>query len=230
MLNMRIAVISDIHGNLMGLDAVENDIEKMGVDEVWCGGDVAWGGPWGARCVERVRDAGWTTVKGNTDVWITGDPQATTTETERNDVIAMAAAHNLSVDDRDWLLNLPLGHKGLGGLLMVHGTPDSPFVAPLPEAPPIDFAPYEGKSSVVVYGHVHRGFVRRLADGTLVANAGSVGFPMDGEFATYLIIDQTGPDWTFTHRRVAFDRRAVMAQARVTGGAIERWTTEKLGA
>lgn len=226
---MRIAVISDIHGNLMALDAVEADIEKMDIDEIWCGGDVAWGGPWAERCIERVRAAGWTTVKGNTDVWITGDPQATTTEDERDDVIAMASAHNLSVDDRNWLLNLPLGHKGQGGLLMIHGTPDSPFVAPLPDAPPLDFATYEGKSSVVVYGHVHRAFIRRLADGTLVANAGSVGFPMDGELATYLIIDHSGTDWTFTHRRVVFDRRAVMAQAHVIGGEIERWTLEKLG-
>lgn len=226
---MRIAVISDIHGNLMALDAVENDIEKMDVDEIWCGGDVAWGGPWAERCIERVRSAGWTTVKGNTDVWITGDPQTAETEEERVRLMALAAAHDISVDDRDWLLNLPLGHKGLGGLLLVHGTPESPFAGPLPDAGPLEFAPYEGVAPVVVYGHVHRGFVRRLADGTIVANAGSVGFPMDGELATYLIIEQTGTDWTITHRRVPFDRRAVMAQARVAGGKIEEWTLEKMG-
>ncbi len=227
---MRTAVISDIHGNLMALDAVETDLETMGVDDVWCGGDLGWGGPWAERCIERVRSAGWTTVRGNTDVWLTGDPQTAKTDEERQTFIDLAAAHNISESDRDWLLALPIGHKGPGGMLMVHGTPDSPFEGPMPDAPAGEFAPYEGRATAIVYGHVHRGFVRRLADGTIVANAGSVGFPMDSEFATYLIIDHTGTDWTFMHRRIPFDRRAVVAQAKVIGGPIERWTLEKLGA
>lgn len=227
---MRIAVVSDIHGNLMALDAVMTDIESQGVDQVWCAGDVAWGGPWANECIQRVRDAGWTTVKGNTDVWITGDAQTVTSEDARLELKEMAAAHAISDDDSRWLLNLPLGHKGLGGILMVHGTPESPFAGPEPDAPPIEFAPYEGRAAVVVNGHIHRAFMRRLADGTIVVNAGSVGYPMDTDRATYLLIDHTGTDWTLTHRRIDFDRRAVIAQAKTIGGVIERWNLSKLGA
>lgn len=227
---MRIAVLSDIHGNLLALDAVMTDLEGQDVDQIWCGGDVAWGGPWATECLRRVREAGWITVKGNTDVWIAGDPQTAETEEERQFVKEMAEAHALSADDARWLLNLPLGHAGRGSVLLVHGTPDSPFVGPLPDAPAGDFRPYEGRASIVVYGHVHRTFVRRLADGTIVVNAGSVGFPMDAPSASYLIIDQDGPEWTLRHRRVSFDRRAVIAQAQAIGGPIGEWTIRTLGA
>jgi predicted phosphodiesterase len=225
---VRIAVLSDIHGNLLALDAVMTDIEAQGVDEVWCGGDVAWGGPWGAECIRRLRESGWTAVKGNTDVWITGDPQTAETEDERQFVKEMAEAHAVDDEDARWLLNLPLGHAGRGSILLVHGTPASPFVAPLPAAPAGEFQPFEGQASIIVYGHVHHAFVRRLTDGTIVANTGSVGFPMDHPSASYLLIDQAGPDWTLRHRRVEFDRRAVIAQAKAVGGPIEKWTTEKL--
>ena len=226
---MRIAVISDIHGNLLALDAVMGDLESQSVDEVWCGGDLAWGGPWAHECIRRVREAGWATVKGNTDVWITGDPQTLDSEDARLGMKAMADAHAISRDDAAWLMNLPLGHAGRGSILLVHGTPESPFVAPMPEDPPANFAPYHDQAAVVVYAHVHRAFTRRLTDGTIVCNTGSVGYPMDGETASYLIVDHVGPDWSLIHRRVAFDRRAVIAQAQRMDGPIGAWTLKMLG-
>lgn len=221
---MRIAVVSDIHGNLVALDAVLADLERHSVDEVWCGGDIAFGGPWGAACVARVRATGWATVRGNTDVWVTGDPQTVESSEGRDEVEAFASEAALPDDDRRWLLGLPLGHSGRGSLLLVHGTPLSPFVAPEPDAPASEFAPYEGRAAIVVYGHVHRAFTRRLADGTIVCNAGSVGAPRDGHDACYLLVDQRGSDWTLRHRRVPYDRAAVVARAREAGGVIGRWT------
>lgn len=217
---MRIAVIADIHGNLMALDAVMTDIESLSPDEVWCGGDIAWAGPWPSECIARVREAGWVTVKGNTDVWVSGDPQTLESEEERSELVAAARAHEVSDDDAQWLLNLPLGHRGAGSILLVHGTPDSPFVAPLPDAPAGEFSPYEGQAALVVYGHVHHAFVRKLADGTIVANPGSVGLPQDGDTASYLVVDQDGPSSVLRHRRVAYDRRAAIAQARRMGGPV----------
>ena len=226
---MKIAVLSDIHGNLLALDAVVADIERQGVDDVWCGGDLAWGGPWASECIARVRETGWPTVRGNTDVWITGDPQTIDDPTERARFEEVARAHAISADDAQWLLGLPLGHSGPGSILLVHGTPQSPFTAPQPESPAAEFQPYADHAALVVYGHVHKGFVRRLADGTLVANAGSVGLPMDGETACYLVIDATGPEMTLTHRRVPFDRRAGVAQAKVLGGPVGELYLELAG-
>jgi predicted phosphodiesterase len=227
---LRLAVLSDIHGNLVALDAVEKDLKRVDPDAVWCGGDIAWGGPWASECIARVREAGWKTVRGNTDVWITGDPQTVESPEDRAHLEAMAAAHAISADDARWLVNLPLGQTGPGSLLLVHGTPDSPFVGPMPDAEPAEFAPYEGRASVVVYAHVHRAFVRRLGDGTIVCNTGAVGFPMDADSASYLILEQVGPEWIVVHRRVEFDRRSVVSEARRVGGPIQESVERFLGA
>lgn len=227
---MRIAVLSDIHGNLMALDAVMTDLESQSPDEVWCGGDLGWIGPWASECIARVRDAGWPTVRGNTDVWITGDPQTVGAEDDRQTLKEIANEHAISESDAQWLLSLPLGHSGAGSVLLVHGTPDSPFDAPLPDDPPAAFEPYAGRAGLVIYGHVHRAFTRRLADGTLVSNTGSVGLPMDAATASYLVIDHQGSDWTLRHRRVEFDRRAGIAEARRRGGLAGKRFLELMGA
>jgi putative phosphoesterase len=218
---MRIAVLSDIHGNLPALEAVRADIDTFEPDEVWCAGDIAFAGPWASECIAYVRDAGWTTVKGNTDVWITGDPQNVEDPEHRAKFEELARAHAISEEDAQWLLNLPLGHSGRGSILMVHGTPKSPFVAPMPNAPPSEYQPYEGQASLVIFGHVHIAFTRRLTDGTVVCNPGSVGLPMDGDTASYVLIDQEGPNWTLRHRRVAYDRDRAIAAAKDSGDPIE---------
>jgi predicted phosphodiesterase len=229
---LRIAVISDIHGNLLALDAVMTDLERHHPDEIWCGGDIAWGGPghWASECVARVRQAGWPAVRGNTDVWVTGDPQTLKGEADREEVRTMAAAHNLSEDDARWLLGLPLGHSGPGSILLVHGTPETPFDAPMPDAPAADFTPYLGQAAIVIYGHVHHAFMRRLSDGTIVCNPGSVGFPEDDETASYMLIDLEGPEWVIRMRRVPFDRRGGIAQARAVGGPVGERFLLRMGA
>ena len=218
---MRVAIVSDVHGNLPALEAARADIESQGVDEVWCGGDIAFGGPWARECIAAVRGAGWPTVKGNTDVWITGDLQGGIRGGQRRPLAAVAEAHSVSDDDASWLLNLPIGHSGPGSTLLVHGTPDSPFEGPLPDDPGSAFEGYEGRAQLVVYGHVHRAFVRRLKDGTIVANAGSVGLPFDGDTGSYLLVDLEGPDLLLRIRRFTFDRDRAVAEARRVGGPIE---------
>ena len=221
---MRIAILSDIHGNLPALDAVLSDVERHSPDEVWCGGDIAWAGPWASECIECVRDAGWPTVKGNTDVWITGDVQGVAAPQDRAELEDLAAEHSITDDDARWLLSLPLGHTGPGSILLVHGTPHSPFEGAAPDGPPEDFAPFENHAALVVCAHVHKAFVRRLSGGTLVCNTGSVGLPMDGDTASYLVLDSDGPELTLRHQRVAFDRYSGIERARALGGLLgQRW-------
>jgi putative phosphoesterase len=225
----RIAVLSDIHGNLTALEAVIADAESQKPDQLWCGGDIGWGGPWTAECISTVRRSEWPTVKGNTDVWLTGDPQTIESEAERDEHRSFAVAHNVSDDDIQWLLNLPLGHTGPGSILLVHGTPDSPFTAPMPEDGPAEFSAYQGQAALVVFGHVHRAFTRRLTEGTLVTNPGSVGAPADGDDASYLIIDQDGPDLTLRHRRVGYDREGAIARAHDIGGRVAELFIQNIG-
>lgn len=217
---MRVAILGDIHGNLPALEAVLDDLSKQEVDQVWCSGDIGWGGPWASECIAKIREAGWPTVKGNTDVWITGDPQTITEESQRKELNDLAAAHNISQDDAQWLINLPVGHSGPGSILLVHGTPESPFTAPGPVAPSAEFLVYDGSASLVVYGHIHEAFVRRMSDGTLVANAGSVGLPKDGPMASYLIVHRGGTDLLLRHRRVPFDIDDAIKRAEEAGGPV----------
>jgi putative phosphoesterase len=217
---VRIAVLSDIHGNLVALDAVLHDVEAQAPDEIWCAGDLGWGGPWASECIAAVRDQGWTTIMGNTDRWIIGDPQAVDDPAQRSEFEAIARAHDISSEDARWLLELPQSYSGAGSLLMVHGTPESPFDAPMPDAPGADFAVYEGRAALVIYGHVHRAFTRRLRDGSLVTNPGSVGFPMDQPTSSYLLVDRSGPDLSLRHRRVEFDRQACVDAALSLGGPV----------
>lgn len=217
---MRIAILSDIHGNLPALEAVAADIDKQAPDHVWCGGDVAWGAPWASECIQFVRDAGWETVRGNTDVWITGDPQTIQETDKREELTHLADSHDINEDESQWLLNLPLGHTGPGSILLIHGTPESPFHAPQPDAPAGEFEMYEGKGSLVVYAHVHHAFARRLKDGTIVANTGAVGLPKDAPSSSYLLVDRNGPELTFTHRRVDFDIDSAVSSAQRIDGPV----------
>ena len=66
MRRLRVALFSDVHGNLAALDAVLEELERQRVDELVCLGDVAVG-PQGAACVERIAALGCPVVRGNWD-------------------------------------------------------------------------------------------------------------------------------------------------------------------
>jgi hypothetical protein len=69
--------------------------------------------------------------------------------------------------------------------------------------------------------------VRRLKDGTLVANSGSIGLPADDETGCYLLLDLEGPQALFRTRRFAFDRQAVFKAAKEAGSVIEKAFVER---
>src|ERR687885_1381590 len=88
--------------------------------------------------------------------------------------------------------SLPLESRQ-GSLLLLHATPGDLWRAPAPDASEDELAGTYGDldAGLVVYGHIHRPFVRRV-DGLTVANSGSVGWPFDGDArAAYLLVDGT---------------------------------------
>ncbi|MEG0438627.1 MAG: metallophosphoesterase family protein, partial [Solibacillus sp.] len=66
----RIAIISDIHGNLTALESVLKDIDKRGVDQIFCLGDLVGEGPRGSQCIELIRNHCDKVIRGNWDVFI----------------------------------------------------------------------------------------------------------------------------------------------------------------
>lgn len=196
----RVAVFSDIHGNRAALDAVLEHMAALGPDHVVCGGDLAFGGPDPEAAVARVIALGVPCVRGNTDEWLV--PGAT----EREPITEWTRDH-LSPASREYLSALPLEYR-LDDLLVVHATPWS-----ISDVVPKDAGPRhlrrlldEGGATVVVYGHIHLGWIGRLPGGRLVVNSGSVGFPFDGDpRASYALLERAADGWSAALHRVPYD-------------------------
>jgi predicted phosphodiesterase len=178
---MRLAVISDIHGNLLALDAVLDDIAERGVDAVVNLGDCVTGPLWPRETFERLAVLDMPTVRGNHDRWIVEKPEADLSPAGR---FARAA---LSPAQRAALHALPPTLEIAPDILAVHGTPadDSTYLleqamegllAPAPRATvAARLGPAARAGCVVLCGHSHRQAIVQGPGGCVVLNPGSVG-------------------------------------------------------
>jgi predicted phosphodiesterase len=198
---MRLAIVSDIHGNLTALDAVIADIERRGADRVVHGGDLALTGCQPAEVVDRVRELGWDGIVGNTDELLWRPEEREVQERTAPKLAGLLrllfeqyrpATLELLGDDRvAWLRDELPAERREQDALLVHASPGDLWRAPAPGAEESELeATYgAGGADVVVYGHIHVPYVRRLERFT-VANSGSVGSPFDGDpRASYLLLD-----------------------------------------
>lgn len=197
---MRLAIVSDIHGNLTALEAVVGDIERRGVDRVVHGGDLALAGCQPVEVIDRVRELGWPGIVGNTDELLWRPEQHAAQERRApklRDLLRLLfdeyapATRELLGDERiAWLRGLPGEHRQ-DDLVLVHASPGDLWRAPPPAAEDSDlnatYGPYGAE--IAVYGHIHHPYVRHL-DRLTIANSGSVGSPFDGDpRASYLLVD-----------------------------------------
>jgi putative phosphoesterase len=208
---MRIAVVSDIHGNLAALEAVLTDLRQTSPDLIFHGGDLPHGGSSPVAVLDRIRDLGWPGVLGNTDEMLFA-PESLTNFAARLpqlkpmfDAIAEMAVWTreaLGPERIEWLRSLPM-RRVQGEMALVHAGPESTWSSPGPEASDRELeAVYSPLAKpVVVYAHIHRSFVRRLSGLTLV-NTGGVSLSYDGDpRAAYLLLDDGAP----CIRRVEYD-------------------------
>ncbi|MFL5820391.1 MAG: metallophosphoesterase family protein [Solirubrobacteraceae bacterium] len=195
---MRLAIVSDIHGNLTALEAVVADMQRRGVDRVGQGGDLALGGCHPAEVIDLVRELDWTGIVGNTDELLWRPEQRAVQEHEAPGLVDLVrvlfdhwgpATRELIGEERvEWLRRLPDEHRE-DDLVLLHASPGNLWRAPAPDAEEGELlATYEPcEAQTVVYGHIHRPYIRRMSTMT-VANSGSVGSPFDGDpRASYLI-------------------------------------------
>jgi putative phosphoesterase len=180
---MRVAVISDIHGNCVALDAVVADFHEQGADQVVCLGDAIQGGPQPAETVARLRALACPVVMGNADAWLlTGDNTGTEPITEQQTAVRAWSLSQLSADDRAFIrsfeptitLELGTGQQ----LLCFHGSPASFDDILLPETPDDEVQRLLGpqQAQLLTGGHTHRQQLRHLGS-ALFFNPGSVGLP-----------------------------------------------------
>jgi putative phosphoesterase len=213
----RVAALYDVHGNLPALEAVLSEVDAVGVDLVVFGGDVA-AGPLPAETIERLQGLERPSrfVMGNADralvtTWDGGSAGAG----EAAQALA-SAAPLLSRPQRDFLAgfepHLRLTVEGLGEVLFRHGSPrseDEIVTAATPDAV-IEEMLAGVTEQVVVVGHTHMQFDRRVA-GVRLVNAGSVGMPY-GEPGAYWAL--LGPNLEL--RRTEYDREAAIARLRTS--------------
>ncbi len=213
---MRVAIVSDIHGNRRAFQAVLADLRQVAPDLVLHGGDLAYGGTHPADIIDQIRALGWPGVRGNTDemLWAPEGLAAFAAATPKlgpllaiiRELIPPTIA-SIGEERLRWLEGLPQQYSG-EGFSLVHASPDDLWRAPMPTASDEElqstYASLGAQFSsggVVVYGHIHRPYIRRLP-GLTVANTGSVSQSHDGDRrASYLVIDGK----SITNRRVEYD-------------------------
>ena len=208
---MRIAIVSDIHGNRTAFEAVLRDLRETAPDLVLHGGDLVHGGSNSAGIVDRVRDLGWPGVLGNTDEMMFRPASLKEFASHSTAPAALwAAIEEMAEADREalgearlaWLSRLPI-QWAEGAVALVHANPASCWRAPAAEAPDAELESVYGPLGrpVVVHGHIHRSYIRKIAGG-VVANTGSVSLSYDGDpRAAYLLLEDGEP----SIRRVAYD-------------------------
>jgi predicted phosphodiesterase len=207
---MRVAIFSDVHGNAAALDAVLAEIRERGpFDRILNGGDLALGGPRPREAVERLIEAGYPTVIGNTDEMVAASPEGAA------GAVAAWARTRLTPEQVDWLRALPRSQRvqpqGGPSLVLVHATPWSTtdLIDAASPAATVARAFEQADTRALVYGHIHRAYVREAAGG-LIVNTGSVGFPFDGDpRAAWAILTLADGAWRAEIVRTQFDREAV---------------------
>jgi len=226
-LAVRIAIISDVHGNLAALEAVLADIARDAVDQIVCLGDLAFKGPQPAECIARIRELGIPCIHGNTDVMLLMAagrkpsrplplPEGFRMPDSPPPPLAWPLAR-LSAADLDFLAGLPFDHRleadGVS-VLFVHASPQDAATGVVPTMGADEIRPLlrDERADWIISGHVHQAYAFRF-EGRWLANPGAVGFSLDGDGrAAYAVLDTARS--RFELRRVAYDVDATVAAAR----------------
>ncbi|SEK44479.1 phosphoesterase, MJ0936 family [Xaviernesmea oryzae] len=230
----RIAVLADIHGNLMALDAVLADIDGQGISEIVNLGDHLSGPLDPAGTAERLMQRPMSAIAGNHDQYLLTLAPDAMGLSDRFAHASLTPAH------RAWLGSLPATRQS-GALFLCHGTPLSDETYLLEEvvgdhqviargAGAVDALIGELEADILLCGHSHQPRLMRLPNGRLVLNPGSVGCPAYQDetpyphrmecghaMASYAVIERRGTAVDIAFRHVAYDHLAAAALAERNG-------------
>lgn len=216
----RIAIISDIHGNMPALEAVLNDIGRKNIERIVCLGDLAGKGPSSAEAVDKIKECCEVVIKGNWDYYLTE---------QASDVLRWHQK-KLGVERLNYMKELPVYQEFYisGKLLrLCHASPNdllhrvylstkqSERLRLFEATPTLSL-----EADVVGYGDIHGSYIDHFAGKTLF-NVGSVGNPLDITQASYGIIegeldDQKEQPFSIALVRVPYDIELAVAQAKST--------------
>ena len=224
---MRIAIVSDIHGNRTAFEAVLADLRQTSPDLILHGGDLADVGASPAEIVDRIRDLGWKGVTGN------GEEALSMPEELEEFARQSSAPPSLWAAIREMMgaTRALLGEERIGWLRRLPRVQIQDFVALVHASPESPWRSVYGGlgRAIVIYGHIHRPFIRSVAcpknTEMLVANSGSVSLSYDGDCrAAYLLLDDSEP----TIRRVEYDVEKELKALSASGLPHSDWIARTL--
>ncbi len=244
---MRTVVFSDVHGNLVALDAFLKALSYEPYDRLVFLGDAAATGPEPHRVLARLRSKDPVCVMGNTDEWLLKpiprkEPDS---ETKIIEEIDSWCAKQLTGSDKDFLRTFkPTARVDIGpgsSILAYHGSPKSnrEGVSPVGTPTQLDAVLLGKEATVMAGGHLHVQMLRRYGGSTLI-NPGSVGLPAERDHSTgkvrvppwfeYAVVNSVGGELRIALRRGRVDPKDVaksMSASRMPhkGRFIEAWTT-----
>ncbi len=223
-----IAVITDIHGNLPALEASLARIDELGIEEIYCGGDLVGYGPHPNEVCALVEERGIPTIYGNYDYAIARDLEdcgcAYVTQHDRElgqRSVEWTLAHT---DGRSkaFMRELPFDLRfelGQRRIRLVHGSPRKVNEYLFEDKPArlYERLARDAGCDVLVFGHTHKPWIREHG-GVRFVNCGSVGKPKDGDpRTTFAVLELDGGEVRATIERVAYDADAVAAEIRDAG-------------
>ncbi len=224
---MRIALLSDIHGNLTALEAVLADMRTQGsFDQVVVAGDLVWAGPWPAEVVDAVQALKATVIQGNTDAFFRRESVEAPPGKREDRFVAhlewMQA--KLGPERAAYLAGLPFSYRiepAAGqALLVVHANPrdqERAILSRMDQAQLDALLADTGDWAALAFGHLHIPFTLRWRERLLV-DVASAGLAMDGDRrAAYAILTWDCDGWHVEQRRVFYNLPVVTNQMRTCG-------------
>lgn len=223
-----VAVITDIHGNLPALEAALARIDELGIESMFCGGDLVGYGPHPNGVCTLIAERDIPTIYGNYDYAIArnledcGCAYVTAHDRELGQRSVDWTLAHTSQDSKDFMLGLPFDlHFPVGSIdvHLVHGSPRKVNEYLFEDKPARLYERLAAAESepVLVFGHTHKPWVHEYGD-VLFVNCGSVGKPKDGDpRGAFAVLRAAADSVDVTIERVSYDADAVAAEVREAG-------------
>jgi putative phosphoesterase len=224
----RVAVITDIHANLPALQAALTRIDELGIERVFCGGDLVGYGPHPNEVCALIAERAIPTIYGNYDYAIARDLEdcgcAYVTPHDRElgqQSVDWTLEHTDQVS-KDFMRELPFElHFAVGDthVHLVHGSPRKVNEYLFEDKPARLYERLAAaeRDDALVFGHTHKPWVHEYGD-VLFVNCGSVGKPKDGDpRGAFAVLESDAARVRVSIERVAYDTDAVARELRAAG-------------
>ncbi len=219
---MRIAILADIHGNQLALDAVLADLAlQPPVDQIVIAGDLCLNGPCPHQVLDTIQSLRCPVLQGNVDL----DVVQQSGKSERKRAIIAWTREQIGSAGVTYLASLPLSYRVVNpdgsDLLVVHANPlnQDDAIEPMASDDALErlLGGLDANVGAVAFGHLHIAYTR-LWRNLLLIDAGSCGLPRDGDTrASYAIVSWQEHEWCAEHRRVAYNLKETIKQLKSSG-------------